>query len=48
MRPHPVIEPLWTLTSEHGLTTLRRQRPAKAIGGAGFAPPSNLSPDEGV
>ncbi|WP_274531144.1 hypothetical protein [Micromonospora hortensis] len=44
-----MVEPLWTVTGEHGLTTLsRRQWPARAIGGAGFAPPSNLSPDEGV
>ena len=58
MRPHVAIDPRWTVTGEHGLTTLRRPSPEKAISGAGrrpadrakatFDPLGNLAPDEGV
>ena len=55
MRPHVAIEPRRTVTGEHGLTTLKRPWPEKAIGGAGrrrakatFDPLGNLDPDEVV
>ena len=58
MRRHVATEPRRTVTSEHGLTTLKRPWPEKAIGGVGrrpaarakatFDPLGNLAPDEGV
>ncbi len=56
MRPHVAIEPRRAVTGEHGLTTLKRPWPEKAVGGVGrrpaaratFGPLGNLDPDEAV